>query len=54
LARLLLLSTLGFAASAAVLLLRRLEQQRLEQRPMEQRRLEQRRLGWRWLDGGGW
>ena len=52
----LLLSSLGSAASAAVLLLRRLEQRRLEQGPLEQRRLEQRqlgwrRLGWRWL---GW
>jgi hypothetical protein len=47
----LLLSSLGSAASAAVLLLRRLEQRRLEQRPLEQRRLERRRLGWRWL---GW
>ena len=44
----LLLSSLGSATSAAVLLLRRLEQRRLEQRPLEQRRLEQRRLGWRW------
>jgi len=54
-----LLSGLGSAASAAVLLLRRLEQRRLEQRPLEQRRLEQRRLGWRrlgwrWLGWWGW
>ena len=47
----LLLSSLGSATSAAVLLLRRLEQRRLEQRPLEQRRLEQRWLGWWWL---GW